>query len=411
MLVKQESHLSYNCRKVTETQYVFIQFLFPEKRKKSFVDLLFRNIKVLRILIFHRNDLTMVIIRVMIFVGLLNVLNSRYSVYYSDIRQDSYLIFDCLYAQFIEHETDPHVPYIRINQLTPYCRRPDNDEEQEVISDILDKNVVNKISFDELREQGVTSEQLLNWSVPIDLAERYEINNKSSQLFYNCSSPWFGSKCQYKFINNLSLSFNEIIEAFENSRLYLSTNMSTNTCYRFLENCDRKLWSLCLDWRQICDRKIDCINGEDEQWCETLEISKCDDDQYRCHYGGQCIPIIFSRDSPLSVDCLDGSEEMQLLITSDESLQRGRCGTALTFGCRERINRYSHSFPCGDGLFLGMSALPASIMLCGNQRDREVSLAMLTSFDHIQDGKCRQAFRCSLLSNRSYSKLKLFYIN
>jgi len=40
-----------------------------------------------------------------------------------------------------------------------------------------------------------------------------------------------------------------------------------------------------------------------------------------------------------------------------------------------------------------------------------VGLAMLTSFDHIQDIKCRQAFRCSLLSNRSYSKLKLFYIN
>ncbi|CAF3844736.1 unnamed protein product [Rotaria sp. Silwood1] len=200
----------------------------------------------------------------------------------------------------IEGELNQYTTYIVNNQLTPYCRRPDNDEKEAEISVILDDNIANNITFKELSEQGVTSEQLLNWSAPIDLVERYERNNRSSELFYNCSSPWFGSKCQYQFVYDSSFSFNEIVRESANSRSNVMLNISVTTCYRFLPDCHRGPWSLCLDWRQICNGKVDCMNGEDEQWCEKLEMNTCADDEYRCHYGGQCIPLIFARDSTLN---------------------------------------------------------------------------------------------------------------
>ncbi|CAF2631430.1 unnamed protein product [Rotaria sp. Silwood2] len=285
------------------------------------------------------------------------------------------------------------------NQLTPYCRRPDNDEKQEEISYIFGKNIANNITFKELSEQGITSEQLLNWSAPIDLVERYEMNSQTSELFYNCSSSWFGSKCQYRFVYNSFLSFNEIVKASLNIRQKILHGVSVTTCYRFLSDCHRGPWSLCLDWRQIFNGIVDCKSGKDEQWCETLEMTICADDEYRCHYGGQCIPRIFARDSYLSVDCLDGSDEKQT-FSIHSPFAGSVCGSIITFRCEERINRYPLAFPCGDGEFLPKTSVPHSAIPCSNRRDDEMTKTMLTSLDHIQDINCRQAFRCSLLSDR-----------
>ncbi|CAF4741191.1 unnamed protein product, partial [Rotaria sp. Silwood2] len=337
---------------------------------------------------------------VVIFLALHNAVHTQYSLYYSDIRQSSYLTFDCLYNQIIEGELDEYSSYIINNQLTPYCRRPNYDEKEEEISDILIENIANKITFKELSKLGVTSEQLLNWSAPIDLAERYEMNNQSSELFFNCSSPWFGLKCQYRFVYNLSLPFNKIVEYSVISRTGIITDVSVTTCYPFLPDCDRGPWSLCLDWRQICNGKIDCMRGEDEQWCETLEMTTCADDEYRCHYGGQCIPMQFVRDSTFSIDCLDGSEENEPFFTFPAFIFSA-CGSIISFQCEERINRYPLSFPCGNGQFLPETDLPVDELSCSNWRHREGTLTMLTSFDHIKDIKCRQVFRWSLLSNRS----------
>jgi hypothetical protein len=84
------------------------------------------------------------------------------------------------------------------------------------------------------------------------------------------------------------------------------------TCYPFLPNCYRDLTPLCLDWREICDEKIHCTDEEDEHMCEELEINTCIDDEYPCHYGGQCITMIFVRDGETSIDCLDASDESEV---------------------------------------------------------------------------------------------------
>ena len=123
--------------------------------------------------------------------------------------------------------------------------------------------------------------------------------------------------CQYKFdYDTTGFLFGDIVRATFASRFDVDQNMEINTCYSFLLNCSRGPSPICLDWREICDGKFDCINGEDEEFCEQLELNECDHDEYRCQYGGQCIPLTFVNDGRANVDCLDGSDEIDTGILS-----------------------------------------------------------------------------------------------
>jgi hypothetical protein len=83
------------------------------------------------------------------------MLHTRFTLFYSNNRQVSNSINDCIYG------------YLNV-----------------------DKNYNQIISFDELKKQGVTSTQLLAWMAPIDVAERYEkYSGSSHDVFYNSSSP------------------------------------------------------------------------------------------------------------------------------------------------------------------------------------------------------------------------------
>ena len=37
-------------------------------------------------------------------------------------------------------------------------------------------------------------------------------------------------------------------------------------------------------------------------------------EEYRCHYGGQCIPLEFVGDGRKNIDCLDASDEIDATI-------------------------------------------------------------------------------------------------
>lgn len=67
----------------------------------------------------------------------------------------------------------------------------------------INKNLVSTFTFDQLSKQNVTSEQLLIWSAPIDVIERYQfyldqliesIHDRSleGEVFYKCELPRFG---------------------------------------------------------------------------------------------------------------------------------------------------------------------------------------------------------------------------
>src|SRR5690606_21037035 len=92
------------------------------------------------------------------------------------------------------------------------------------------------------------------------------------------------------------------------------------SCFNLLENCIT-FSGLCLDWHQICDGIMDCMNGVDEKQCKEMELYECDSKkEYRCR-NGQCIPFQFSFD--LTFDCLDfydEKENQQLSIDCEEHI-------------------------------------------------------------------------------------------
>ncbi|CAF4241245.1 unnamed protein product, partial [Adineta steineri] len=203
------------------------------------------------------------------------IVDGQYSVYYSDDRYGFDATFDCLYAYSADTtqlSTDDY-------SLIPYCRRLDGTEEEENFSTISYENILNSMTFAELYRQGVTSMELLAWSVPIDMIERYEKNGQNStEIFYNCSLPWLGSMCQYRFASVILPSFNEVLQFQYCTNGISQTDVYANTCYPFLPDCYRGPLPMCLDWHEICDGYFDCLNGEDEQLCDTLEVNECFED-------------------------------------------------------------------------------------------------------------------------------------
>ncbi|CAF1470671.1 unnamed protein product, partial [Adineta steineri] len=159
------------------------------------------------------------------------IVDGQYSVYYSDDRYESNATFDCFYA----YSADTTLLSTDDYSLIPYCRRIDGTEEEEKFSTISYENILNSMTFAELHRQGITSMELLKWSVPIDMIERYEkIGQNSNEIFYNCSLPWFGSTCQYKYESAVVLpSFNKILQFHNDISSIPNVYVYSNTCYPF----------------------------------------------------------------------------------------------------------------------------------------------------------------------------------
>ena len=200
-----------------------------------------------------------------------------------------------------------------------------------------------QLTFAELSEANISSEQLYFWSASIDLIEDYQvyldhISTSSSNdpllektVFYNCSLPRFGSSCQYQFDyyhpNHTSL-YEMIWDFYRN----LNYDPVEFTCYMHLQ-CDRRPYSSCLDWSEICDGKIDCHNGAvDEEHCWQLELHECEANEYRC-LNGQCIPRSLHLDDPTTPDCLDQSDEPRIQFYLDHKCD----GNEPTIVCADTI--------------------------------------------------------------------------
>ncbi|UJR16981.1 hypothetical protein I4U23_003879 [Adineta vaga] len=328
----------------------------------------------------------MTVLSLLIFFISINIFNTRYSVYHSDELSLVNFGFDCLYAHLTEDDEYRITSTDTTYHLIPYCRRLMDNEEQDQESFISSNNIYKSTTFNDLYNDNVTSEQLLNWKAPIDLVEHYIINHTDPmKIFHNCSFPWFGSKCQYSFENKLSLSFDEIVQSnFIARSVFKNTLPSFNigTCYLFLTNCQYKYRLMCLDWREICDGKWDCINGEDEQYCQILEVSICPDDHYRCHYSGECIPLTFVRDERDNVECLDTTDETQI-HAEHKDIFGIFCYSAPTFRCEERTARFHHSFQCGDGQYIPLHETIETNRFCNNGRHIQLALSQKSSLLNI----------------------------
>jgi hypothetical protein len=192
-------------------------------------------------------------------------------------------------------------------------------------------------------------------------------------MFYNCTSPWFGSACQYTFEYDPPSSFSDIVHITFTDHTKEYQAMEDSTCYPFLINCYRGPLPTCIDWREICNGIFDYVNGEDEQWCEQLELNECTKDEYRCRHGGQCIPLTFVRDGSRSTDCLDGSDEMDTRKENFNGVSPLNCNTIPTFLCEENACRSTHAFSCGDGQCVSFNVALFYSMSCINWRNRKIT--------------------------------------
>jgi hypothetical protein len=273
--------------------------------------------------------------------------------------------------------------------LTLYCQRLDQNEDSFIISN---ENVRNQINFKELYRQGITSSQLLDWFAPIDIAEEYEINGEDSDaIFYDCSSPWFGSTCQYRLLSQERPSFSSLVRYIFVRRQSPSSdiNFHVGSMYPYLKNCIRGPSPMCLDWREICNGIADCVYGEDEELCYLLETSEYSTNEFRCRDSTQCIPQAFIKDSEDSFDCLDGTDE----IPRPRAISLEHCMLLPAFECEELAFGYRHEFSCGDGQ-INRFLIPRFFDFCENLRDKYMTITLFTSFDYISNLACQQFFIC-----------------
>ncbi|CAF1037002.1 unnamed protein product [Adineta ricciae] len=293
----------------------------------------------------------------------------------SDISQPTYNLYntdtmtsdvdhDCLYFSII-NDPDIHERWAISQQDVEYCIRT----KEEGVSDDNENAISSILPFDELKKRNITSENLLKWSAPIDTVEHYEhyLQTNRSTLFtqfYNCMLPWFGPFCQYRMISYRPFSHLIQMRLTDKQVHYKSTKI---TCYMHIQ-CNINPALLCLDWREVCDGKIDCLNGgEDEKDCFELEINRCEEHEYQCR-NGMCIDKEFLLDGYVSannMECLDGSDETghRLLIP---------CSRDSSFSCEDIFSPRLTDFNCGDGTFLSV-LISHNHMSCANERNRALN--------------------------------------
>ncbi|CAF4531526.1 unnamed protein product, partial [Rotaria sp. Silwood2] len=248
---------------------------------------------------------------------------------------------DCLYFDLSEDQWS--------REIIPYCMSESTSKWS-----IVNTNFQTFLTFAELSRRNITSEQLHQWSAPIDISERYQLylnhlsignvlSKMEKEIFYNCTSPAFGPQCQYQLdLYDPNSTLNEFIRIHYRQHAYAPEPL---TCYTHLQ-CNRGSTPICLDWSEICDGKVDCTNGVDEKDCWPLISNKCKDDEYRCD-NGQCIHSRFVNIG-VSFECLDRSDQYASLSpNSFNNEYRAPAFTNEDIICswRERsMNKFIHPF-------------------------------------------------------------------
>ncbi|CAF2108027.1 unnamed protein product [Rotaria magnacalcarata] len=314
------------------------------------------------------------------------------------IINDETVRYDCLDYYVFDDVINYNDLSAYAHQNIPYCISTLDWSEDEDNMEINGQLFL----FADLVRANIAIKDLMAWSVSIDIVERFEmylaVNNTeqwSSEVFYNCSEPFFGTYCQYSFTSSFD-SFSDYVEfsfsmhSEDNSPM---KSLTDNTCYQHL-TCNRSAQSFCLDWREICDGKIDCYNWEDEKDCSELEMNECHDNEYRCR-NGQCIPEEFLWDNQINPDCLDRTDIFNPIYWK-------KCFKDPSFRCEEHTCRGFQDNVCGDG------SCEENYIGCGSNRDVMFLSAMLSLVEHTHlSFKCWEAMICAI---RSESIVKNLYV-
>lgn len=221
-------------------------------------------------------------------------------------------MFPILYSQsamgILNTEDNDDVEYydcIMIQDI-PYCRRPGfpDDLHRDKQASIC-HHQGKSWTFDILRERNQTVNQIIGtYRSSMERAEEYSLflaEHEKNGSLCQCAPKTFGKNCEYKLIGDISHVLFHTTRTWQNSqkksnRLQMQTHRKP-LCYNTMV-CDYGL--LCLDWRDICDGRQQCINGTDEEACDLLEFNECDEDEYRCS-NGMCIPSVYFLDGKTTI--------------------------------------------------------------------------------------------------------------
>jgi hypothetical protein len=192
---------------------------------------------------------------------------------------------------------------IKLDRI-PYCRRPVSpiDLRRNNPKTVCHSHGKSK-SFDDVYKKYSTAKKIIdNFDSSIEKAEEYALyldGQANSSYLCECNKKFFGKHCEYELINGDRVAtFTESQkwqnQQKENNRLEVQASKKT-LCYTTL-TCDSGL--LCLDWRDICDGRQQCMHGSDEEACDLLEFNECEKDEYRCS-NGMCIPDVYLLDGKI----------------------------------------------------------------------------------------------------------------
>ncbi|CAF1536906.1 unnamed protein product [Adineta ricciae] len=269
-----------------------------------------------------------------------------YVILYNTENQVKTQSYDCIFYSNKTYHLQSSKYCIQMNDSIQLNRTMDNDSEC--------LNNGQKYDFYSLKMLNIEAMEILKWNSGIEIADSYaaylnRFNHESDygkqQFLCNCTKiGTFGKFCEYNFMSNST--FEETIE----HQFYLkeelhqgSQYIGNRTCYISLE-CNYGL--LCLDWRNICDGKQQCIDGSDEDNCELLEYNECQSNEYRCT-NGQCIDEEFFLDG--DIDCMDRSDE-QYKVLHQTHIVFQNCAYKPDFNCDEVLVP-RNQFSCGDGQY------------------------------------------------------------
>ena len=326
---------------------------------------------------------------VMASVGFAQLSSQQFSMHYTE-QVYGQVDYDCLsYTVPDDIYRSEEIPLFQ-HQNILYCfrpREPTTDNGENLAGNDTSFTIV---AFKQLKVMHVTTDHLFEWSAPIDLIERYAAYLQSDSrtrddypFFCNCTTGWFGPRCQYTFESNAS--FSAIVKsAFQNRSTSQGElpNPST-TCYTHLSCKYGGSEFACLDWREVCDGKVDCADGgNDEKHCLELEMNECDENEYRCQ-NGLCVAHEFFRDGIANPECLDRTDEY---LASYPAF----CASDPSFRCEEHLckvinERRELVFSCGDGQCVQYDNI------CTNKRN-----ILIPKFDIYAEryGRCWTAMAC-----------------
>ena len=265
---------------------------------------------------------------------------------------------------------------------------------------VKENHLMRTLTFATLQERNIGSRQLYLWSAPMNIVEQYQrylddlmtANGPSpmaTQLFYNCTFPRFGPRCQYALdvANTDHRSLDEQVYSFYRQR-YRPT---TFTCYMHL-HCRRGTTSMCLDWTEICDQIVDCEDGVDERECAQLDVNYCEEHQYQC-YNGQCIDKVFWHDAGKNFECVDQSDEKVRLAQNWNQFSI-RSHAELTFFI-EDILCSARSLPTAKDLYTSS---------CQLERGRMIQAMYLSDQVNSSTDMCWLAVSCELRNAQQLDK-------